>query len=95
LVCTREQAIPVGLAVAFVLAWLGGLFWPIYDLTLPMQEIARVLMTTWSMSAVQDVILRDSSLAGVSTELLAVFAYGLVSFLIAVRLFRYNDGECS
>ena len=25
---TREQAIPVGLAVAFVLASLGGLFWP-------------------------------------------------------------------
>jgi ABC-2 type transport system permease protein len=29
---TREQAIPVGLAVAFVLASFGGLFWPLYDL---------------------------------------------------------------
>jgi hypothetical protein len=29
---TREQATPVGLAVAFVLASLGGLFWPLYDL---------------------------------------------------------------
>jgi ABC-2 type transport system permease protein len=93
LVRTREQAIPVGLAVSFVLAWLGGLFWPLYDLTRPMQEIARLLMTTWSMSAVQDVILRDRGLAGMSTELLVLIAYGLASFLIAVRLFSYGNGE--
>lgn len=60
-----------------------------------MQESSQVLMTTWSMSAVQDVILRDRSLAGVSTELLVVLAYGLASFLIAVVLFRYGNGECS
>jgi ABC-type multidrug transport system permease subunit len=95
LVRTREQAIPAGLAVSFVLAALGGLFWPLYDLTRPMQEIARVLMTTWSMSAVQDVILRDRSLAGVSTELLVLIAYGLASFLIAVRIFRYSNGADS
>jgi hypothetical protein len=55
-----------------------------------MQEIARLLMTTWSMSAVQDMILRDRSLAGVSTALLVLFAYGLISLFIAVRLFRYG-----
>jgi len=88
---TREQAIPVGLAVAFVLASLGGLFWPLYDLPGSMQAIARVLMTTWSMSAIQDVMLRDKSLAAVSAELLVLVAYGLVSFLIALRLFRYGD----
>jgi ABC-2 type transport system permease protein len=64
---TREQAIPVGLAVAFVLASLGGLFWPLYDLPRSMQAIARVLMTTWSMSAIQDVMLRGRNLTGVSS----------------------------
>jgi len=87
---TREQAIPVGLAVAFVLASLGGLFWPLYDLPRSMQHIASGLITTWSMSAVQDVILRDKSVAAVSTELLVLVAYGLVSFLIALRLFHYG-----
>ena len=61
---TREQAIPVGLAVAFVLASLGGLFWPLYDLPRLMQQIANALITTWSMSAIQDVMLRDKSLSG-------------------------------
>ena len=90
---TREQAITVGLAVSFVLAWLEGLFWPLYDLTRPMQEITRVLMTTWSMSAVQGVMLRDRGLAGVSTELLMLIAYGLAAILIAVQLFGYGNGE--
>jgi len=88
---TREQAIPVGLAVAFVLASLGGLFWPLYDLPKAMQSVASALITTWSMSAIQDVMLRDKSLIAVSSELLVLFAYALMSFLIALRLFRYGD----
>ena len=88
---TREQAIPVGLTIAFVLASLGGLFWPLYDLPASMQKIASVLITSWSMSALQDVILRDKGVVAVSTELLVLVAYGLVSFLIALRLFRYGE----
>jgi hypothetical protein len=49
-----------------------------------------VLVTAWSMSALQDVMLRDKSLVAVSTELLVLVVYGLVSFLIALRLFRYG-----
>jgi ABC-type multidrug transport system permease subunit len=88
---TREQAIPVGLAVVFVLAALGGLFWPVYDLPKSIQTFSSGLMTTWSMSALQDVMLRDKSIVAVSSELLVLVAYGLVSFLIALRLFRYGD----
>lgn len=91
---TREQAIPVGLAVSFVLAALGGLFWPLYALPRAVQAIAQVLMTTWSMSAIQDVMLRGRTLGGVATEMLVLVSYALVSFLIALRLFRY-DGEAS
>jgi ABC-type multidrug transport system permease subunit len=87
---TREQAISVGLAVAFVLASLGGLFWPLYDLPRSIQSIASALITTWSMSAIQDVLLRDKGLVAVSSELLVLVAYGLVSFMIALRLFRYG-----
>ncbi len=36
-------------------------------------------------------MLRDRSLTEVSTELLVLVAYGLISFLIALRLFRYGD----
>ena len=48
-------------------------------------------MTTWSMSAVQDVMLRGRNLTRVSHDLLVLVAYGLLSFLIALRLFRYGE----
>jgi len=89
--CIRDR---VGLAVAFVMASLGGLFWPLYNLPRSMQAFSRLLMTTWSMSAIQDVMLRDKTLLAVSRELLVLVAYGLASFLIALRLFRYG-GEAS
>jgi len=88
---TREQAVPVGLAVAFILASLGGLLWPLYSLPESVQKVAQVLITTWSMFGIQDVILRERSLTGVSTVLLILIAYGFASFLIALRLFRYSD----
>jgi ABC-2 type transport system permease protein len=88
---TREQAVPVGLAVAFVLASLGGLLWPLANLPQSIQQVARVLVTTWSMFGIQDVILRGRSLIGLSTELLVLAAYGFASFLIALRLFRYDE----
>jgi ABC-type multidrug transport system permease subunit len=88
---TREQAVPIGLAVAFILASLGGLLWPLYNLPVSIQKVARVLVTTWSMFGIQDVMLRERSLAGVSTDLLVLLAYGVASFLIASRLFHYSD----
>jgi ABC-type multidrug transport system permease subunit len=91
LVRTREQAIPVGLAVAFVLASLGGLFWPLYDLPRAMQSVAHVFVTSWSMSAIQDVILRDRSLAGVSNELFVLIAYALASFVIGLWLYSHGN----
>ena len=92
---TREQAVPVGLAVAFILASLGGLLWPLFNLPESMQEVAQGLVTTWSMLGIQDVMLRERSLTGVFTELLVLFVYGLASFLIGVWLFRYRNAERS
>lgn len=92
---TREQIIPVGLAVVFVLAAMGGLFWPFYDLPKWMQTVANGAMTTWSMSTIQDLILRDAGLAQVAPKLLILFAYGLVCFALGLILFRYGEGRYS
>jgi ABC-2 type transport system permease protein len=87
---TREQVVPVGLAVAFILASLGGLLWPLYNMPESMQQLARLLITTWSMVGIQDVMLRDRGLSGISTELLVLAIYGVSSFVIASWLFRYD-----
>jgi ABC-2 type transport system permease protein len=89
---TREQVIPVGMSVVFVLAALGGLWWPFFRQPEWMQAVGRGAMTTWSLFAIQDVILRDRGLAEVSGKILFLFAYGAVSFVVGLSLFRYRQG---
>jgi hypothetical protein len=56
-----------------------------------MQAVARGAMTTWSMFAIQDVMLRDKGLMDVAPTVLLLIAYGVVSFGIGLRLFRYGE----
>ena len=56
-----------------------------------MQTIAQGLMTTWSMFALHDVMLRGRTLLETSPTILFLFAYGVVSFVIGLRLFRYAE----
>ncbi|GIW45656.1 MAG: hypothetical protein KatS3mg077_2938 [Candidatus Binatia bacterium] len=88
---TREQIIPVGLSAVFILAALGGCWWPFYEQPKWMQTIAHGLMTTWSMFAIHDVMLRDRTLWEVAPKLGILMAYGLVSFAAGMRLFRYSE----
>jgi ABC-type multidrug transport system permease subunit len=85
---TREQAIPVGMSVVFVLAALGGLWWPFSSQPGWMRTLARGTMTAWSMFAIQDVMLRDRGLAAVWREIVFLLTYGIASFAIGFRLFR-------
>jgi len=88
---TREQIIPVGLSAMFVLASIGGCWWPFFEQPKWMQTVAQGAMTTWSMLALQDVMLRERGLIEVAPELLFLLAYGGVSFLIGQRVFRYAE----
>jgi ABC-2 type transport system permease protein len=87
---TREQVIPVGMSAVFVFAALGGLWWPFFDQPAWMQTIGRGAMTTWSMFAMQDVMLRGKSLAEILPEIAILLAYGAASFAIGLTLFRYR-----
>jgi ABC-type multidrug transport system permease subunit len=87
---TREQAIPVGMSAVFLLAALGGLWWPFFHQPEWMQTIGNGAMTTWSMFAIQDVMLRERSLAQVSGKIIFLLAYGVASFVIGLSLFSYG-----
>lgn len=88
---TREAIIPVGLSAMFILAALGGCWWPFYEQPKWMQAIAQGVMTTWSMFTIHDVMLRDRNLLEIAPKLLLLLAYGLVSFAIGSRFFRYAE----
>lgn len=88
---TREQIIPVGLSAVFILAALGGCWWPFYEQPKWMQWVAHGLMTTWSMFAIHDVMLRDRTLFEVAPKVGFLLAYGAASFWVGLRLFRYSE----
>ncbi len=88
---TREQIIPVGMSVVFILAALGGCWWPFFEQPKWMQTIAQGVMTTWSMFAIHDVMLRDRGLIEVAPKLLFLLAYGVASFAVGLRFFRYTE----
>ena len=48
-------------------------------------------MTTWSMFAIHDVMLRDKTLLEIAPSLLFLVAYGVVSFALGSRFFRYAE----
>lgn len=92
---TREQIIPVGMSVVFLLAALGGLWWPFYDQPVWMQTIGHGAMTTWSMFMIQNVILRNKNVLEIWRQLLILTAYGFICFVIGSRLFSYGRSQRS
>lgn len=88
---TREQIIPVGLSAVFILAALGGCWWPFFEQPYWMQVVAHGVMTTWSMFAIHDVMLRDKTFLEVAPKLLLLIVYGAVSFGVGLRLFKYTE----
>jgi ABC-type multidrug transport system permease subunit len=92
---TREQIIPAGMSVVFILAAVGGLWWPFYDQPRWMQMIGWGAMTSWSMRAVQDVILRNKSVLEIWRALAILTGYGIVCFAIGLRLFHYGRSQRS
>jgi linearmycin/streptolysin S transport system permease protein len=88
---TREQIIPVGMSAVFMLAALGGCWWPVYDQPKWMQAIGQFVMTTYSMFAIQDIMFRDKNLLQIGTTVMLLVAYGIVSFFVGLRFFRYTE----
>jgi ABC-2 type transport system permease protein len=88
---SREAIIPIGLSAVFVLAAFGGCWWPLYEQPDWVQAVAPAAMTTWSMFAIQDVMLRDRGLLELLPKVVLLLAYGGVCFGVGLRLFRYSE----
>jgi ABC-2 type transport system permease protein len=88
---TREQVVPVGISALFILAALGGCWWPFFEQPAWMQTVAHGVLTSWSMFTIHDVMLRNKEFLDILPKLLFLTGYGVVSFLIGMRLFRYAE----
>lgn len=70
---------------------LSGIFWPIEDMTAPLQALAYLMPLTYSNNALRDVMIRGYGLTegGVPGNVLVLLAFaGVMAFLAAVTLRR-------
>lgn len=88
---TREQVVPVGISAVFILAALGGCWWPFFEQPKWMQVLAQGILTSWSMFTIQDVMLRNKDFLDILPKLGFLTAYGIASLLVGLRFFRYSE----
>lgn len=91
LVKTRRQLSPVVTLVTLITSAIGGAWWPLFIEPTWMQQIARVGLTAWAMEGLNNVMLFGKGFSGALPDILGLFAYGLICFLIAMRFFRFQE----
>ena len=90
LVKTESQASGLSIMVGMVLAMLGGCWYPLELFPQTVQTVVRVLPTTWTMQGMLDITLRGQGPSGVVLEMLVLFGFALVFFVVGVWRFKYE-----
>jgi ABC-2 type transport system permease protein len=56
-----------------------------------MQQIAKIGLTAWAMEGLNGIMIFGKDVTQVFPDILGLFAYGLVCFLVAMRFFRFQE----
>lgn len=73
-----------------VLSALGGLWWPLEVTPDWMQQLARFLPTYWGLKAMQDVILKQSSVLELLPHTAIILGFAAIFVAIGSRAFKYE-----
>jgi ABC-2 type transport system permease protein len=88
---TRRQLNPIVTLVTLVMSAIGGAWWPLSIEPHWMQEFAKIGITAWAMEGLNGIMLYGKAFTDVLPDLLGLLAYGLICFLIGMRLFRFQE----
>ncbi|MFQ6082432.1 MAG: ABC transporter permease [Candidatus Aminicenantia bacterium] len=80
---------PVNWIVSSSFELLGGIYYPITILPEPLKIISHLLPITYSLKALRGVLLADYSFTRVKTEILALCAFAIILFPLAILFFEY------
>ncbi len=88
---TRRQLSAIVPLVVLLSSAIGGAWWPLFIEPAWMQQIAKVGVTAWAMEGLNGVMILGKDFAQVAPDILGLLAYGLICFVIALRLFRFQE----
>lgn len=87
---TEGQASGLSVMIGMVMAMMGGCWYPIELFPNVVQNIVKILPTTWAMQGLLDLVLRGGGLMDILPEAGVLFAFAAVFFSIGVIRFRYE-----
>ena len=88
---TRRQLNPIVTLVVLITSAIGGAWWPLFLEPKWMQAIAKIGLTAWAMEGFNGIMLLGKSFTQVLPDVLGLLAYGTICFIIAMRLFRFEQ----
>lgn len=87
---TEGQASGLSIMMGMVMALLGGCWYPLELFPAVVQNIVKVLPTTWAMQGLLDLVLRGGGMADILLEAGVLLGFAAVFFTVGVMRFRYE-----
>ncbi|MBI5945130.1 MAG: ABC transporter permease [Chloroflexi bacterium] len=87
---TEGQASGLSIMAGMVMALMGGCWYPIELFPSFVQNIVKILPTTWAMQGLLDLVLRGGGLTEILPEAGVLLGFATIFFSIGVVRFRYE-----
>ena len=87
---SETQATNLSILFGMAMALLGGCWFPMELFPAWLQQAAKILPTTWAMTAMTDLTMRGGGMADILPESAVLLGFAVVFFVIGVRRFRYD-----
>ena len=84
----QETATQILFMLQFPMLFLSGVFFPIQQMPKIMQQIAHLLPLTYAIQALRKVMILGAGLPEIKLELIILLAFGAITLIIAVPLFK-------
>jgi ABC-2 type transport system permease protein len=86
----ENQAAPVANLISLPMMFLSGSFFPREAMPEFLQQVTRFLPLTYLNDALRDVINDGAGLDVIGTDVIGLVVWGVISFVIATRLFKWE-----
>ena len=87
---TEGQASGLSIMAGMVMALMGGCWYPLELFPAVVQNIVKILPTTWAMQGLLDLVLRGGGLIEILPEAGVLLGFAAMFFSIGVMRFRYE-----
>jgi ABC-2 type transport system permease protein len=87
---TESQASGLSIMTGMVMALLGGCWYPLELFPIFVQNVVKILPTTWAMHGLLDIVLRSQGLSAVLPDAGILLGFAVIFFTIGIVRFRFE-----